>query len=245
MRLRRFSPVEAVIVRQAKDHLYLITQPDHAQLAGRVMAQALRVLDHPRRASIVHAVAEHDNGWAEEDAAPTVDPDTGAVIDFVHAPLAVRHAVWPRAVARLQADPWAAALVAQHAITVYDRFRPDAAWAPFFTEMEAARDRQRRVSGLPFGELLADYVFVRLGDLISLTFCTGWTEEQQFGDWRVRRDGTHVVVSPDPFSGRELPLEVEARSIPNQPLRSNEELRVALARADRITLRGSVRGEVP
>jgi hypothetical protein len=234
-----------VIIRQADDSLYLITQPDHAHLAGRVMAQALGVLDHPRRASIVHAVAEHDNGWAEEDAAPTVDPVTRAVVDFVHAPLAVRHAVWPRAVARLQADPWAAALVAQHAITVYDRFRPDPAWGAFFAEMEAARDRLRQQSGLPFGELLADYVFVRLGDLISLTFCTGWTDEQQFGDWRVRRDGARVIVSPDPFSGQELPLEIEARAIPNQPLRSNEDLRDALARGQRIQLCGTVQGGEP
>ena len=80
---------------------------------------------HPRRAPILHAIGEHDNGWAEADAAPSVNPATGNPIDFVSAPLTVRHGVWPRAVQRLAPDPWAAALVAQHAITVYERYASD------------------------------------------------------------------------------------------------------------------------
>ena len=36
------------------------------------------------------------------------------------------------AVAGLTDAPWAAALVAHHAITVYDRFRADPAWDDFF-----------------------------------------------------------------------------------------------------------------
>src|SRR5207244_8609773 len=91
-----------------------------------------------------HAIAEHDNGWAEADAAPTVNPENGRIADFVTAPLAVRHAVWPRGIAQLAEDPWAAALVAQHAITVYDRFRSGAAWASFFAELEAARGAMLR-----------------------------------------------------------------------------------------------------
>ena len=92
----------------------------------------------------------------------------------------MRHGVWPRAIARLADDPWAAALVAQHAITVYDRFRSEAEWTPFFADMEAARDAMVRASGMPLDDLAADYPFVRLGDLISLVFCTGWTDAQRF-----------------------------------------------------------------
>ena len=71
----------------------------HVPLAGQV-----------RRDVILETIAEHDNGWAEEDAAPSVNPETGRIYDFVNAPLNVRHRVWPRAVARLEEDPWAAAL---------------------------------------------------------------------------------------------------------------------------------------
>ena len=138
-----------MIVRPVHDGLQLITQPDHAHLARRIMVHCVPLAARPRRDAILHAIGEHDNGWAEEDAAPTVNPNTGSVADFVSVPLSVRHGVWPRGVARLADDPWAAALVAQHALTVYDRFRSDAEWTPFFDEMAAARGAMLRVSGMP------------------------------------------------------------------------------------------------
>ena len=174
-----------MIVRALDIGTLLITQPDHAHLARAVMEHCTALARHPRRDSVLTAVGEHDNGWTEEDAAPTVDPHTGGVVDFVNASLWVRHTVWPRGVARLADDPWAAALVAQHAITVYDRFRQDQDWATFFEGMEAERDAMLRASGLSRAELDADYPFVRLGDLISLMFCTGWTEPQTFARWTV------------------------------------------------------------
>jgi hypothetical protein len=231
-----------VIVRPVHQSLQLITQPDHAQLARTIMEQCVDLAARPRRDAILYAIAEHDNGWTEEDAAPTVNPATGSVIDFVSAPLSVRHAVWPRGIARLAADPWAAALVAQHAITVYDRFRSEAEWQSFFAQMEAARGVMLLASGLPLDDLAADYPFVRLADLISLTFCVGWTDEQRFGDWTIQLSGTRVLVTPDAFGGATIPIQVEAAVIRNQPFRSDEELREALRDAGTTTLRGEVAG---
>ena len=193
---------------------------------------------HPRRDAILHAIGEHDNGWWEEDSAPTVNPATSRAFDFVNAPVSVRHAVWPRGVARLADDPWAAALVAQHAITVYDRFRSEAEWDPFFNGMAAMRDEMLRASGMPIEMLEGDYPFVRLADLISLTFCTGWTDEQRFAQWTVQRLGSRILVTPDAFGGATIPFTIEAREIPNQAYQSDRELRDAVDRADRITLRG-------
>lgn len=220
----------------------LITQPDHARLSRVVMEHAVGLAGHPRRDWVLSAVGEHDNGWAEEDASPTVDPDTGAVVDFVHAPLAVRHRVWPRGVARLAATPWAAALVAQHAVTVYDRFRSDAAWTTFFERMEAERDAMRRTSGRPAADLADDYAYVRLGDLMSLTFCTGWTEPQTFELWTVERSGERVTVTPDPFGGVTIPIAIAGVEIRDGPFASDDELRQAIAAGKRVTLRGEVAG---
>src|SRR5581483_8368207 len=64
-----------MIVRRTGGRIQLITQPDHAQLAGRIMARCAALADRPRRTSILLAVAEHDNGWAEEDAAPEAGED--------------------------------------------------------------------------------------------------------------------------------------------------------------------------
>jgi hypothetical protein len=220
----------------------LITQPDHAQLARRIMEHCVSLAARPRRDAILHAIAEHDNGWIEEDAAPTVNPVTGRVTDFVTAALTVRHSVWPRAIARLSVDPWAAALVAQHAITVYDRFRAEAEWQPFFTEMEEARGEMLLASGLSLDDLAGDYPYVRLADLISLTFCVGWTDEQRFADWTIQLSGMRVIVTPDAFGGVTIPIQITATEVRNQPFRSDEALREALREAAATTLRGEVAG---
>jgi Protein of unknown function (DUF3891) len=229
-----------VIVRTVHDGLELITQPDHAHLAHDIMAHCQPLANRPRRDAILLAIREHDNGWMEEDAAPAVDPTTGTIFDFVSAPLRVRHAVWPRGVQRLAATPWAAALVAQHAITVYDRFRSTAEWTPFFTEMTAARDTILREIAGSLAELASDYAFVRLADLISLTFCTGWTDEHRFADWTVRRSHARIIVRPDAFGGATIPFTIEARHLTTSVFRSDADLRRRFAAAKRTTLQGEV-----
>jgi hypothetical protein len=229
-----------MIVRSLRDRIQLITQPDHAHLARRIMEHCVPLAARSRRDAILHAIAEHDNGWAEADAAPGVDASNGNILDFITVPLHVRHAVWPRGIARLEDDPWAAALVGQHALTVYGRFRSDRDWTAFFAEIAAARDAMLAASGIPLDDLVADYPFVRLGDLISLAFCTGSADEQRVADWTVQLSGTRVVVTPDVFGGEEIPIEIEARAIPNRPYRSDAELRDALREAAVTTLRGDV-----
>ncbi len=231
-----------MIVRPVPDGLQLITQPDHAHLARTIMEHCVPLADNPRRDAILHAIAEHDNGWTEEDASPTVNPDTGEIFDFVSAPVTVRHSVWPRGVARLRGEPWAAALVAQHAVTVYDRFRSDAAWKTFFAEMEQLRDACVRASETSNGALETDYAFVRLGDLISLTFCTGWADEHRFGDWTIQRSGTRIVVRPDAFGGIRIPFRIAVKQVRSQRFGSNAMLREALSNASTTTLLGDVSG---
>jgi hypothetical protein len=221
---------------------HLIRQPDHAQLAGAIMARSVALADHPRRASILHAVAEHDNGWIEEDRVPVWNPADGGVFDFISAPDELRQRVWPRGVMRLAGDPWSAALVAQHAETIYERCRPDSAWAAFFAEIDRLRGVMLGVSGLSMADLVADYVSVRLGDLISLAFCAGWTDEQRFDRWSVLRTGERVVVSPDIFGGEVVPMRVAARELPKRAFQSETELEAAWVESRTTTLIGEVAG---
>ena len=74
-----------MIVRNDEDTFLLITQPDHAQLA-ETLVSAIRTepaLTGPARRTILLATREHDNGWAEVDALPMVDPATGRPCDFM------------------------------------------------------------------------------------------------------------------------------------------------------------------
>lgn len=229
-----------MIVRIRDDRLELITQPDHAHLAGAIMERCEPLQSRPRRASILHAIAEHDNGWEEVDASPMVDARSGDILDFMHAPGQVRQGVWPRAIGRLREDPYAAALVAQHALTAYDRYRGDPEWSAFFSGMERARDEALRAGGSERPAMLEDYRFVRLGDLISLAFCTGTTEHLQYGGWSVRLSGPRVIVTPDAFGGSEVPIEIAARTIPRVPYPSDAAVSMALGQATRTTLTGIV-----
>lgn len=91
----------------------------------------------------------------------------------------------------------------------------------------------------PAGRAVADYVFLRLADLISLCFCTGSPDEQRIGHWSVQLAGASVLVSPDPFAGRAITMEISAVKIQLEGVRSSADLREALARGEQVILRGT------
>lgn len=261
-----------MIVRRLGSDLLLITQPDHAALAARIMEawRAGGFPDRPTRPRVLEATREHDLGWQPVDAAPSIDPDSGWPYEFINAPLDVRQQLWPRAIDQLAArDPYVAALVAQHALTVYRRFAPTPGWETFFPVIERRRDDlfADLATATPppgaapapsFDSFLQDYVIVGLGDLFSLIFCNGWTDpylqedyrailQQDFqGDTRgdLQRDcqGWRLMISPDPFAGAEVPLDVQARRIPNRRYASDEDLRHTLAGAPTVHLTGVATG---
>jgi uncharacterized protein DUF3891 len=230
-----------MIVRTVQHEVHLITQPDHAALSRRIMEHWRPLHDHPLANSILLAIGEHDNGWRELDEVPFLDAN-GLILDFVQAPAKPKQDVWPRGVERLTHDPFAAALVAHHAVTVYDRFRTDAEWLSFFPMMERMRDEHRAQTHTTHDELVAAYRFVRLGDLLSLTFCTGWRDVQSYQSWTVHLEDEHVVVvSPSELDQAELPIEIHARQVPPAHP-SAEALREAMALAPVVTISGLVRG---
>ena len=118
---------EQVIIQHAKDRLLLITQPDHAALAGRIMrAWTLgRLPDHPRREEILAATDHHDNGWQEEDTELHVN-ESGDPLDFVAVPPHVKQRIWPRAAERYAARSPYVAVLARRSRAVSSLPRPNA-----------------------------------------------------------------------------------------------------------------------
>lgn len=233
-----------MIVRPGRGVLHLIPQPDHAALAARMMDSFTPLAAHQRRASILLAIREHDNGWREPDATPTVDPATGRILDFIRVPADVRQSVWPRAIERLAHDAWAGALVAHHAVTVYERFRGDPGWAGFFAALGATRDRLAVAAGRPLDELRADYVFLRLGDLLSLAFCTNSTSPQTCYGWTVQPSIDALSVSPAGFPA-DVPFTIDVREISDVPYPTDAALAAALGAARSRRLAGVIRGGEP
>ena len=233
-----------MIVQRQQDSWLCITQPDHAALAAHLMRhwQAGGLPDSPRREKILWAIAEHDNGWREVDASPIIDSAGGAILDFIGAPLEIRQGVWPRGVQRLAGTPYSAALVANHAVHVFSRFRGHQDWAPFFERMTTLRGEMLEASGVALEILLADYAFLRIGDLLSLTFCNQWTDPPGEFACDIRLDGRRLLVSPDPFGGREIHFEISARVLPARALVSPAAAAAAWRAADRTVLTGIALG---
>jgi hypothetical protein len=233
-----------VIVRADLAPPLLITQPDHAALAAKVMRgwESGGLLASPRHAAIMLAIQAHDNGWQEVDAEPCLDPATGQVLDFVHVPEDVRHAVWKRGVARLAGEPYAAALVAQHALHIYRRMRQQPGWRQFFVDLTAARDLHLSAARETLDTLQREYAFLRLADLASLTFCgvdTGG-QAQEMG-YDIRLDGSRLVIAPDPFDGASFDLDITGRELASS-FRSVADARAAWQAAPRRTVSGVVTG---
>src|SRR5262249_51963104 len=246
----------AMIIRRFDADLLLIAQVDHAALAGRIMA-AWRVdgfPGRPTRARVLEATSRHDLGWQIVDAAPSVDPETGTPYEFVNAPLDVRQGVWVRALEQLAPqDSYVAALVAQHALAVYRRFASTPGWEAFFPGIERRRDDLLAAHGMSLDTLLTDYVFVGMGDLWSLVFCSGWQEPYVRDGYRAmlhdstipreRADagvvhGGRLEITPDPFEGAALPLDVPAWRVPARRYTSDADLRETVARAPIVHLTG-------
>jgi hypothetical protein len=93
-----------------------------------------------------------------------------------------------------------------------------------------------------FADFLSEYRFLFLGDLISLVFCNGWTEPAAAEGYRIALQGDAVTISPDPFGGHRIPLEVPARQIPDRPYESDADLAREIARAPFVTLTGRAEG---
>jgi hypothetical protein len=222
----------------------LITQPDHAALAATIMRgwESGGLPESPRHVAIMLAIQAHDNGWQELDAEPCLDPATGRVLDFVHVPEDVRHAVWRRGVARLAGEPYAAALVAQHALHIYRRMRQQQGWRQFFVDMTATRDLHLAASHETLETLQREYAFLRLADLASLTFCGVDTNGQahEMG-YDIRLEGPRLIVAPDPYAGATFNIEIAGRELPAS-FASVADARAAWHAAPRRTITGFLTG---
>lgn len=248
-----------MIIRRQKQDLLFITQADHAALAAEILVpwQADGFPANPRRDAILLAAREHDNGWFEEDDATLVDP-AGEPLDFVSAPVPVKHRIWPRAAARLaRTDLYAAALVAHHALAVHGQQRTDPVWRGFLDRMSRIEsdllaqweqgdrppnDNQKGPVPMGMGPVPLDYRFLQAGDQLSLVFCNGWTAPFPRPGGHTILKGTTLEITPDPFDGARIPLRVPARRIAARAFAAPADLRAALDRAPVEILHGEAVG---
>jgi len=106
--------------------LLVIRQTDHAFLAGFFAREwgNERFSKPQPNASFCLAVAEHDNGWAEWELRPQLDPKTQLPYSFMSIPTATHIALYQKGIERLvKVDHYAGLLTSLHASGLYDRAR--------------------------------------------------------------------------------------------------------------------------
>lgn len=217
-----------MIVVRRDGELLLVTQPDHAHFAARLLA--LRRDDglagNPRRDEVLLAVREHDNGWREADAAPRVN-DRLRPLDFREAPAPLRQEIWLRGVARYaEHHPYAALLIAAHARRLHADLRGED-WAEFLMRLGQIQEDLRARNGPDPQGLDADYGLLEWADAAALAALDVWPSfNLARGGGENRADGLHL--RPFPLAGS-THFEIAARRIPDRAYESGPDLARTLA----------------
>ncbi len=234
-----------MIVTTAPTGSRLVTQSDHARLAADLLRlfRVPELLEHPRRELLLRAVAEHDNGWWEADAAPRLDAERASALDFRHVAADLRQEIWRRGVERFATEsPYLAALLATHCLRLLSPWEADPAWESFRSRILERRLELLAAAGESPVSLEVDDPWLALADRLSLAVCTGEAAWVELAPWRLEvaapKGGTaaapagdaaiEVALQPFPFAGVTV-FELSSRFLGPGPFESAASLAVALA----------------
>jgi len=230
-----------IVSRPAPERLRIVTQPDHAHLASRLMElwRADGLPDHPRREELLFAIREHDNGWWEADSAPRLDPATGRPLGFREVPAALRREIWERGSERhAEGHPYAALLVTRHAQALHADRAGGAEWREFLSGLEERRRELAEAVAPRDQEIDRDYGWLRLADSLSLALCEGRHGPVECPHPSVVGHGDTLTLDPFPYAGRTT-FELSCRDIPDRRYSGHLDLAEELgaARWQRILVR--------
>ncbi|WP_181780129.1 DUF3891 family protein [Pseudonocardia pini] len=230
-----------MIVRDDGDSWQVVLQPDHAALAGDLVAgwgAGPGFARLPEVASVERAGARHDDGWLAWEREPMLDA-TGAPKSFTAVSTALQMDFYRGAIAALEdVDPYAALLTSMHACGLYGA---DYGWtAPPLTPQYAAaaerfvadyhptHERRRADLGLDEAVVRAGYDVLEVVDRISLYFCMRPDGAEYTIQRVVDADGTVspltitgvapgvVALDPFPFATDGVRVELVRRVLPKR-----------------------------
>ena len=209
-----------MIVIPDDGRLRIVTQADHAHLAGEIASlwRTGGLPESPRRPDVLFAAREHDNGWRETDSAPWVDPETGRPHDVLSLPDGPRIELWRRGVERYaERRPYAALLICRHAASIYRDRRGEPAWDEGLLDpLDELAGELLETTGAAPEVVDADYRFVALTDRISLAACGRWQEPFEIAGHRGHLSGDTVYLDPFPLAGATT-FRVGCRFVPDRP----------------------------
>jgi hypothetical protein len=209
-----------IVHRLGGDRLWCINQTSHAVQAAAFCRRwgnaEVEPVPADLAAAVDLAVTVHDNGWLPWERRPELRPD-GSPMDFLAGPVWHRKLrVWDAGIAAaFDQHPYAGALVATHAATLYERMvdqLPDAAERAATVAWVAAQARVLARARSLLGSVsswraaLEDQAVLRwtrllqFGDLASLRLCVPWSATS--------RTGGGVPMSHPPLDADGAPIEL-------------------------------------
>jgi Protein of unknown function (DUF3891) len=222
-----------MIVVPEEQKFRLITQPDHAHVSGEILSlwRADGLPEHPRRADLLFAAREHDNGWREADAAPRWNAERNRPHDFLTLPARERIEIWERGTCRFAAErPYAALLITRHARQLFAGRRQEEEWVPFLAFLDDFERSLIEETGISRADLEADYRWIDLADLVSLAACSGWRDPVERYGFRIEPREGALGIAPFPLAGATT-FRVPCRRIPRRDYRGDADLGGELATA--------------
>ena len=218
----------------------LITQPHHAFFAAELLAlwRTDGLPDRPHREDLLFATREHDNGWRELDASPTVDRERRVPRDFLAVPAALRREVWTRGTERyVEERPRAALLIVQHALHLFRESAASAEWADFVAQLRSVRDELLAQTGASESGVLEDYVWLDLADRISLVACGALPRLDEPDGRTVTRAAedpatgrVRLAIHPFPLAGATT-FKIPCRTVPGRLYAGDADFAVEAASA--------------
>ncbi len=209
---------------ESKTGWWLITHPDHARLAGAFATHWGNALFSPPepRASVLHAIHVHDDGWAARDANPTITRQgkpsafshelVGKYSAFEEIDLEDYLAVRESAVQKVEStNAYAALLVSMHTYNLLTDRADRSTIAPAQLHLlDAFLDRQRQrqdrlrsevradpqylASDVTDQRILENFRLLRACDNLSLLSCVAYMEPSTLLHPLRTHDGSAQVI---------------------------------------------------
>jgi len=250
------SPRYEMIRRKDSEGWILVSQHDHAVLAGEIIALWGNGVFSPPRPfeEVVFAVREHDSGWKSWDSRPKINPENGYPANFMEMESGDQYGIWKGSyLGHAKERPYASSLVALH----FSRFNEKSLNKNPGNGSAKLLEREIRefVSGNLGIEIESDEMnalpldvkinlrFVQVGDIISLTLCHGWYDMDikdvpvnYEGDAATIKmsssDGFNFTMDPYPFAAPVIKCSVPAVRLEQKTFESDDDLRRALKDAE-------------
>jgi Protein of unknown function (DUF3891) len=234
-----------MLFREDGEAAVAIAQPSHAWLSGqlaRAWGNERFAVPSPRE-EVCLGAEQHDIGWLEWEAAPTLNPQTGRPHAFMEVGAATHIGLWTRGVRlALAYGHYPALLVSLHAKTIYETYYDFAKAAPaeaarvraFLAEQDSLRrdllaalaGEKRDAADVAPETVERNRLLVAATDRMSLEICWGVRGEKRVPDvpatgggrteLRLRApagDPASLELDPWPFAADRVAVLCEGRRL--------------------------------